>query len=186
MSGEEKGQGTPKVNRLTELYDVFRSSHEAKTVQELEKHLDELTTMIEHLDKLAKKKTQDIKDLKAEVLSEDTGRIKSCYSVAKGIIEQMEQTINDQNDKIRNLRLCEVQKDKKIKEILLANDKLKSQLSDDNNNNNNSICSRGHLCDKVKDVRGTAKGRKDVPSEMNAIERDFRMQTKSKAIPGNG
>jgi chromosome segregation ATPase len=94
------------VNNVGGLRNAFEESaaNDMRTVQELERNLDEVTDYVGGIERFFHKKLSEIRDLRTSISDTATGRVKSGYSVAKDAIRELENKVKAQEKEILRLK----------------------------------------------------------------------------------
>jgi chromosome segregation ATPase len=113
MSGDADAMENEKVKDLRRLFEES-ATQEIRTIQEIERNMNELSEYIDQLQRFCLKKSSEIKDLRRNISDSNTGRMISGYSVAKDVIQQLEKKVAEKNTKIMRLRKDVAQRDLKL------------------------------------------------------------------------
>jgi predicted RNase H-like nuclease (RuvC/YqgF family) len=113
MSGDADAMENEKVKDLRRLFEES-ATQEIRTIQEIERNINELSEYVDQLQKFCLKKSSEIKDLRRNISDSNTGRVVSGYSVAKDVIQQLEKKLAEKNTEIVLLKNDVAQRDLKL------------------------------------------------------------------------
>jgi uncharacterized protein (DUF2344 family) len=103
MSGDADTNDVTQVRELRRVFDES-ASQEMRTMQEMEKHISEVSDCIEKLQRFCDKKSFEIKNLKKTLSDPTTGRVISGYSMAKDMIQKLEKKVAEKAKDIMRLK----------------------------------------------------------------------------------
>lgn len=106
------------VNLVSGLRSTFEQSatSDARTMQEMERNLNEIGDYIEEIGRFFRKKSSDVKVLRMGVSDASSGRMNSGYSMAKDLIRDLENQVRHKEMLISRLNEEFARKDSRLSE----------------------------------------------------------------------